>query len=196
MYHQQRQDNLVLTGFMGTGKTTVGRLLSRSMVREFIDTDQLIVERQGLSIAEIFRQFGEEVFRRLESEVATELALRDNLVIATGGRMLLDPDNATRLSCKGHIFCLTASVDAIFQRIRQDGENNRPLLQGKDPKATITALLREREPGYSHFLQIDTTGKSPQEAASALLKKFQALPVKGPKEGDETIDANRPESSQ
>src|SRR6187399_1176730 len=88
--------NIVLTGFMGTGKTTVGRLLAARLGYEFVDTDEAIVERHG-EIADIFRTRGEEAFRQIERQLAAELASRERLVISTGGRMMLDPDNVAAL---------------------------------------------------------------------------------------------------
>src|SRR5262245_20360797 len=108
--------NIVLTGFMGTGKTTVGRLLAARLGYEFVDTDQVIFERDG-EIADIFRTRGENAFREIERELARELASRERLVISTGGRMMLDPDNATAFGRNGMIFCLVATPDEIFERI-------------------------------------------------------------------------------
>ena len=90
--------NVVLTGFMGTGKTTIGRLVAEKLNYEFIDTDQLIEEQIGCTIAEFFRVKGEAAFRKLEAELAQELSHREGLVISTGGRMMLDPVNAAALN--------------------------------------------------------------------------------------------------
>ena len=92
--------NVVLTGFMGTGKTTVGRLLADELGYEFVDTDELIEQRHG-SIADLFATRGEEAFRELERDVAAELARRSGLVVSTGGRMMLDPANVRALSASG-----------------------------------------------------------------------------------------------
>ncbi|MGH9134897.1 MAG: shikimate kinase, partial [Ilumatobacteraceae bacterium] len=100
--------NIVLTGFMGTGKTTVGRLLAEQLGFEFVDTDQVIEQRHG-AIAEVFRVMGEDAFRRIERELAAELADRERLVISTGGRMMLDPQNVASLSRNGRVFCLVAT---------------------------------------------------------------------------------------
>src|SRR5262245_24906710 len=101
---------------MGTGKTSVGRLLAERLGVDFVDTAALIESRHG-SIASIFAEHGEARFRQLEHEVAVELAARDRLVISTGGRMLLDPDNAATLARTGRIVCLTATVDTIVARV-------------------------------------------------------------------------------
>ena len=148
--------NIVLTGFMGTGKTTVGRLLAEQLGYEFVDTDQLIEERHG-KIAEIFRSRGEEAFRQIERELAAELAARDRLVISTGGRLMLDPHNVASLSRNGRVFCLVATPDEIFDRVTKDESAiERPLLSVPDPRQRIVELLAERSPDYRRFAQLTT----------------------------------------
>lgn len=157
--------NVVLTGFMGTGKSTVGRLLAERTGRAFVDTDAIIEQRHG-PIPEIFATRGEGTFRRLEREVAAELADLDGLVIGTGGRLLLDPVNAEALGRTGRVFCLTATVDTILQRVAPDGRvAGRPLLAGSDARERIIALLAERAEGYGRFEQVPTDGRSPVEVA-------------------------------
>jgi len=171
--------NVVLTGFMGTGKTTVGRLLAEQLGYEFVDTDQLIEQRHG-KVADIFRERGEEVFRTIEREVASELADRRRLVISTGGRMMLDPLNVTSLSRHGRIFCLVANPDAIFERLAGDpSQSERPLLSGPDPRRRIVELLAERAPGYRRFAQIDTDGVGPAAVANELAALVRADPNGG-----------------
>ena len=148
--------NIVLTGFMGTGKTTVGRLLAEHLGYEFVDTDQLIEERHG-KIPEIFRSRGEEAFRQIERELAAELATRDRLVISTGGRMMLDPHNVASLTRNGRVFCLVATPDEIFDRVTKDeSATERPLLSVPDPRQRIVELLAERSPDYRRFAQLTT----------------------------------------
>lgn len=159
-------DNIILTGFMGTGKSTVGRLLAERLSMTFVDTDEVIVTRDGRSIADIFREDGEARFRDWEHEVAVELARRRGLVIATGGRLMLDPDNAVALGQTGPVFCLTAPVEVILRRAVAD-ENMRPLLAGPDPEGQIRSLLATRAPLYDRFRQIatgDETGDRQPEA--------------------------------
>ncbi len=152
--------NVVLTGFMGTGKTTVGRLLAEQLGYEFVDTDQVIEQRHG-KVADIFRERGEEVFRTIEREVASELADRRRLVISTGGRMMLDPLNVTSLSRHGRIFCLVANPDAIFERLAGDpSQSERPLLSGPDPRRRIVELLAERAPAIAASLRSTPTGSA------------------------------------
>jgi len=161
--------NIVLTGFMGTGKTTVGRVLAERLGREFVDTDLLIEERHG-PIPQIFADHGEGAFRRYEREVAAELAKRSGLVIATGGRMLVDAVNAERLGSTGDIVCLVASLDTILDRVDADGAGaTRPMLAGDDVRTRVAALLAERSAAYGSFHRIDTDGRSPDELAVAIV---------------------------
>lgn len=158
--------NVILTGFMGTGKTTVGRIVARSMRLRFVDTDRVIVERHG-PIPDIFATHGEARFRQLEQETARELADKRGLLISTGGRMMLDPHNVTALEATGTIYCLVATVDDIYERTRNPNRV-RPLLDAPDPKARISELLEERRAGYSTFTQIPTTGLTPDQVAAQI----------------------------
>jgi len=152
--------NVILTGFMGTGKSTVGRAIADELQLDFVDTDALIEERHG-SVASIFAEQGEAAFRDIEHELAVELAQRTGLVISTGGAMMLDERNADALDTTGTVFCLTASVDALVDRLLQGSEHSkRPLLHGDDPRTRIESLLTERAEGYGQFTQIDTTNRS------------------------------------
>jgi shikimate kinase len=162
--------NVVLTGFMGTGKTTVGRLLAERLGYEFVDTDSIIEDREG-PIPEIFRDRGEGEFRRLERVVTDELAARDGLVVATGGRLMVDPFNAARLGVTGDVFCLTASVDTIVARITADDVmHERPLLVADDVTERISDLLAERADAYARFAQVDTDGRDPVAVADLIIR--------------------------
>lgn len=176
--------NIVLTGFMGTGKTTVGRLLAGRLGYELVDTDRVIEQHHG-RIAEIFGSQGEEAFRRIEREVAAELSDRERLVISTGGRMMLDPQNVATLSRNGRVFCLVAGPDEIFDRIKSDpSPTERPLLSVPDPRQRIVELLAERSPAYRRFAQLSTDGVSPDAVAAALAALARSEPnrfaVSGP----------------
>lgn len=161
--------NIILTGFMATGKTTVGRLMAEKLGYEFIDTDELIVERSGMSVSEIFREKGEAAFRKMESELALELGNKEGLVISTGGRFMLDPANAEALSRRGRVFCLTATPEEVYARVAKDTQVRRPLLDTTDPLKRIVELMAEREDGYNRFSKLVTSGRCPEELVSQLL---------------------------
>ena len=165
--------NITLTGFMGTGKTTVGRMLAESLGFEFVDTDALIEETSGKGIPEIFATMGEGAFRQLEQEAAQALAQKRGQIISTGGRMMLDPANKAALEPTGPIFCLVASVDEIFRRVTADAEGiERPLLKGDDPKGRIESLLAERRDLYGQYPQIDTEGLTPDAIRDEILSRL------------------------
>jgi shikimate kinase/quercetin dioxygenase-like cupin family protein len=162
--------NIILTGFMGTGKSTVGRIAAGRLGYEFVDTDELIETAHG-SITEIFATAGEAAFRRYETEAAADLADRCGLVISTGGRLLLDAENAARLTRTGRAFCLTATVDTLVDRLARSA-STRPLLAGYDRRERITALLDERTPGYARFEQIATDSRSPMGVVDELIARI------------------------
>ncbi|MCY3947640.1 MAG: shikimate kinase [Acidimicrobiaceae bacterium] len=166
--------NVVLTGFMGSGKTTVGQLVARELGWTFVDTDDVIVARHG-PIDAIFAEQGEDAFRALEREVAAEVARSQHHVIATGGRMLLDHANADALTVTGRVFCLVADADEIIRRLRADIDGPvRPLLSGEDPAAAVARLLDERSAGYGQFEQVRTAGRSPQDIAADIIERLEA----------------------
>jgi shikimate kinase len=161
--------NIVLTGFMGCGKSTVGKIIAERLGFRFVDTDLLIEERCTMTVREIFAVRGEAAFRSLEEEVARELGKLSALVIATGGKLMLNPANVRALGAGGRIFCLTASPEEILRRLGGDEGIKRPLLQTEHPRQRITSLLEERREGYRCFMQIYTDGKSPQTVAEEVL---------------------------
>lgn len=167
---QHDNRNIVLTGFMGTGKTAVGRMVAALLEREHLDTDELIVERHG-PVSAIFAAHGEERFREIEREVAAELSTRERLVISTGGRLMLDPMARETLGDSAHVYCLVATVDEILERVRPaSGTASRPLLAVEDPRARIMELLQERAEGYALFTQVPTSGRSPSEVAREIVR--------------------------
>jgi shikimate kinase len=147
---------------MASGKSSVGRSLAVRRSLTFVDTDALIVERHG-PIQDIFEARGEAEFRQMERNVASELEGTWGLVVATGGRMMLDEHCAQVLGSTGRIFCLQASLEEIQRRYRAD-ENGpvRPLLAGSD-EARLRTLYEERADAYSRFEQVETDGKSVEE---------------------------------
>ncbi|MEZ4594527.1 MAG: shikimate kinase [Chloroflexota bacterium] len=159
--------NIILTGFMGTGKSTVGKLLAQRLQRPFLDTDALIVQRDGRSIAQIFAEDGEETFRRWERTVALELAQQHGLIIATGGRLMLDEENAEALAASGLVFCLTADPQTILSRIKDD--DKRPLLNVPNPAERIAQLLELRRELYGRFPQMSTEGKTAEQVVAEIL---------------------------
>ena len=161
--------NLVLTGFMGTGKTVVGRLLATRLDLEFVDTDELIASRYG-PISDFFAGSGEEAFREVEREIAEELSGVGGHVIATGGRLMLDERNADLLGERSRVFCLVASPEELITRLG-DSED-RPLLAGADRLRRIVELLTKRRPGYDRFEQIDTDGKTPDEVVAMIVDRL------------------------
>ena len=163
--------NVVLTGFMGTGKSTVGRALALELGYEFIDTDEMIVERYG-SIAQIFEQGGEDAFRQHECTTAVELAGRSGCVISTGGRFMLDPQNSAALFPTSDVFALVAEPEEIVRRVLNDGIASRPLLAGaSDPEQHIKDLMEQRRAGYAKFATVSTDGRSPDDIAAEILAR-------------------------
>lgn len=161
--------NIVLTGFMGTGKSAVGRLLAARLGYGFVDTDEVIVARSGRSISAIFQEQGETAFRQWEALIAQELAAKEKLVIATGGGFMLRRENAMALERKGTVFCLTAAPDELLARLAAE-KDKRPLLAGDDPAGRIRQLLAQRAAGYGRFAQIDTTGKTVPQVVAEIMR--------------------------
>lgn len=158
------KNNLVLIGFMGTGKTSLGKMLASKLGCAFVDLDQKIEADSGMSIPDIFRLHGEDHFRRLERQAVAEVAERRGIVIATGGGTVKDPNNVKLLREHGLIICLTCSVDEILERTAVQGE--RPVLDSQhqsrgDRRAAIEKLLNERQKFYAQAdYTLDTTAWS------------------------------------
>ncbi len=168
--------NIILIGFMGTGKTAVGAELASRLGRKFVDTDLLVEEKSGLKVAEIFELLGEEEFRKRESEAALALTTYrpGEIVAATGGGIALQKTNRDKLAEAGIVVLLTASPRAILRRIGKGKE--RPLLKGPNPGKRIDELLKERETIYcSYDLKIDTTGKSVKQVSREIFSRLGQL---------------------
>lgn len=156
------RDNVILTGFMGTGKTSLGKLLATKLGRPFVDIDKKIEDEAQLSIPQIFEQYGEAHFRELEKAAVKELSQRRGLVIATGGGTIKDEENIRLLKSSGVMICLTAEPEEIFNRTARRGE--RPVLDGGGDERleTIKKLLAERKQFYDRAdYYVDTTEWSP-----------------------------------
>ena len=161
--------NIVLCGMMGVGKSSVGVRIAELTGRMWYDTDVVITDRHG-RISDIFEFYGEAHFRALETEVVRELSARDNLVISTGGGLVLKPENNEMLKKNGKIFFLRASFETLLKRVRAD--ETRPLLKNTGKTAeTLGTLLSERTPVYEHVADyiIETDGKSVEEVADEIV---------------------------
>lgn len=168
--------NIVITGFMGTGKTSVGRMVAGALGREFVDMDEVIAARAGASIAQVFAREGEASFRAREADLCRELAARDGLVIATGGGTLVSDANRALLARHARLFCLDASPGEIARRL--DGDSLRPLLaaggEAVSLEGRIRALLKQREAAYALMPHhIDTEGLTPQQVTEQLLARLE-----------------------
>jgi shikimate kinase len=160
--------NVILVGFMGAGKSACGRLLARRLGRCFVETDDMIVARDGRPIPEIFRQDGEETFRRLESEALDALRLKSDDVIATGGGLPCLEGRMEALRALGTVVWLRGDLDELLARARRTGQ--RPMLDGRT-LAEIEALHRAREPYYARaHLTVSTAGLTVDQVVSRVMK--------------------------
>lgn len=193
-------NNIVLTGFMGAGKTTVGRLLAARLGRAFLDSDELIVQRAGKEIAAIFAGEGAVHFRGLESKIAAELAALHNLVIATGGRLMLDPDNHAALAPGNLVLCLQADPEEIHRRLAAD-PTARPLLQtpaaagAATPQERIAQLLRERAAAYAQFPQVPTSNRSAHDVVDEIIRTYDLAPEPPPHQVPQPLSVSHPQGS-
>ena len=169
--------NIILVGFMGTGKTVVGKKLADKMHRHFVDMDSLIESRAGKSIARIFSEDGEESFRTAERELVKKLARKTNQVIAAGGGVVLNQDNIRQFSQSGIVICLSASMDELHNRLSKS--NNRPLLHNTITFAQISQLLKTRQQFYDAIpTQIDTTDLAVDQVVERIMALCQFNHIK------------------
>lgn len=171
--------NIILTGFMGVGKSTIGRLVATELERQFVDMDMLIEGREGRSISQIFSESSEPYFRQLEAVLCRELSKQQELVIATGGGALVVEQNLWVMSRTGLVICLDCEPAVLWQRIGQS--QHRPLLAAADEGrlARLAALLEQRAPAYKRIaFHLDVTRLSPHQAARRICKRVttQFLP--------------------
>jgi len=171
-------DNVILVGFMGAGKSSVGRLLARHLGRCFVETDDMITAREGRSIPEIFADRGEAYFRALEEETLGLLALKAGDVIATGGGLPCREGRPAALRAIGTVVWLAGDFDALYERARRGGE--RPMLAGRS-RDDVEALFRARGAFYREAdLSVDTTGIGPDQVAAQVLLALRSLAPLGP----------------
>ena len=164
--------NVALIGFMGTGKTSVGRHVAELLGFEFLDTDELIQSRTNRTITDIFSKDGEPAFRALERQIVEELAAREKTVIATGGGLPTNPENLAALKSFALVVCLWASPEKIWDRVKN--QSHRPLLHAADPQKKIRELLAAREPFYKQAdVLINTDLRSVPEAAQQIALQFK-----------------------
>jgi shikimate kinase len=166
---------IVLTGFMGTGKSEVGRRLARRLGRAFVDTDAMVEARAGKPVAAIFTDEGEPAFRRLERDAVADAAASGEAVVAVGGGAVLDPANVAALRAAGVMICLTARPETILARI--GGGTARPLLAGDDPRTAVERLLGERRGAYAAAadLTLDTSDLSVDEIVEEIRESLPGL---------------------
>lgn len=171
MAEARRIENLALIGFMGTGKSSVGRLAADILHFTYLDTDQVIEARAAKPITEIFGQDGEPAFREYERRVVEELTHRKKTVISTGGGLPVNESNLQNLKTHSLVVCLWASPETIFERVR--GHDHRPLLNAPEPLEKIRELLAVREPYYRKAdVLVNTEWRSVKEVAAQVLHQF------------------------
>jgi shikimate kinase len=167
--------NIVLIGFMGCGKSSVGRRIATATGHRFVDTDEVVSARAGCSISQIFAEQGEARFRELETEALRDLALESGVVLATGGGIILREENREALRKIGPVVWLDADPEVLFERVSRN--KKRPLLQTDDPRGTFDALLASRRPIYESAADchIDSTGLSHDDVAHAVVEKVKGF---------------------
>lgn len=166
---------IVLTGPMGSGKTSVGRLLAAHLGYDFVDLDALIVELEGSSIKDVFARDGEQAFREMETAALATLGDRTRMVLSTGGGVVLREENRLLLRMVGVVVNLTATAATLAQRLAQT--DDRPLLAGGEPREErLDRILREREPCYADAdIRIDTTGKTLEDVAVEIRRRLTEI---------------------
>ena len=168
--------NVVLIGFMGSGKSSVGRLLATQLDFQFVDTDTMVVEAAGMQISDLFARHGESAFRDYESDALASLLGKERIVVATGGGIVTRESNRPLLHQLGLVVALTASEEVIFERVSRN--NKRPLLHTANPRETVSKLLAERTPLYASTadLLIDTSPIPHRQVVSEIISAAR-LPV-------------------
>ncbi|KAE9637241.1 shikimate kinase [Defluviitalea raffinosedens] len=169
--------NIVLIGFMGSGKSTTGKVLAQRIHYSFIDSDEFIESKIKMSISDYFIQYGEDQFRSLEEDIISQIALTSNTVIATGGGIVKNPNNILNLKSNGIIIYLKGSPEHIFERLKYD--TTRPLLNTENKLETIKSLLKQRSPLYESAsdIIIDIDNKSIDEVVVSILERMRGKAI-------------------
>lgn len=166
-----KHKNIFLVGFMGAGKTTVGRILARMLGYKYVDADEVVEERTGKAITEIFSEQGEDFFRDLETRAIRFITERSGQVVATGGGAVMREENRNLMEAGGVTVYLKTPAHVIWDRVKES--ESRPLLQVEDPYGTIERLLKERTPAYeSACITVETESLSPEEVAAQIIGKL------------------------
>ncbi len=167
--------NLILIGFMGSGKSSIGRLLAQKLGYRFVDTDRLVIEGAGMDIARIFATYGETHFRDLETAALESLVGMQRQVIATGGGIVLREGNRQILGQLGWVVGLLANAAVTFKRVSRN--TKRPLLHTEDPRGTITRMIAERGSLYENTARfvVDTSVLTPEQIVGIILQKAEEL---------------------
>jgi shikimate kinase len=170
---KERGHAIVLIGFMGAGKSSVGRTLARMTGLPRFDTDEMVAARFGLTISEIFKIHGEEKFREAETGALRELSGKGGAVVVTGGGIVLRPENVELLRALGPVFHLRADEETLFKRISR--RDSRPLLRTENPRATVAELLRVRLPAYQEVadVEVDTSALTHDGVAKMILARIE-----------------------
>ena len=170
---EKAMSNIVLIGFMGTGKTTVGQQISKELRMPMVDTDTMVEVDNQMIIGEIFDWYGEGCFRNLETAAVRKVSKFKSHVISTGGGVVLRFENLNLLQENGLLFCLRATPEEIFQRVKD--ESRRPLLKDPDPPNKIRQLLQARQAHYQRIEhQIETTNLSIEEVTNQIIGIYQS----------------------
>jgi len=164
--------NIVLTGFMGAGKTTIGKALAKMLHMKLVDVDEEIEISQKITINDIFRIYGEPYFRDIETAMIKKLSHNKNCIISTGGGAVLRDENMEALKENGIVFCLDANAETILERTSNN--QDRPLLKVESPKKKIEELLAHRRPFYEKAgIMIETDGKTPLQIAEEIMELYK-----------------------
>jgi len=170
--NESNKPNVVFVGLMGTGKSSVGRQVAENLALKFVDTDNLIIEEAGCSIPEIFDREGEDGFRARETKALTSLGEATGHLIATGGGIVVRPENRVLVKQLGYVVWLTASIKTLVFRVSQN--RDRPLMQTSDPGKRMTDLMEARKALYEDVadLKVDTTDLTPPETVHGLIESI------------------------